>query len=88
LFFPLLLPLVSPLRVIPLDVHLQMVGLYEAGFAVLCGAPVRTVVIVEHCVPLQIIPLGESGTASRDGTLEWSLARVSSLMLRGVGRRG
>jgi hypothetical protein len=64
-------------------VLLQVVGLDVAGLTVLSGAHVRTVVVVEHRVVLQIHLLCESFTAARDIAVEWPLAGVCPL----VGRK-
>jgi hypothetical protein len=88
LLLPLLPPLVGPLGVVSFDVLLQIAGLYVAGLALIGSADVGAVIVVDHCVIVEVVLLRKSGTTARDLTWVRPLARMSPLMLGGVARIG
>jgi hypothetical protein len=72
LFF--LSPLMGLLRVIPLEVCLQIGTMHETGLATLRCTGIGTIVIVDHLVVLQGPPVGKCSPTVRDGALERSLS--------------
>jgi hypothetical protein len=56
---------------------LQLTGMYKSSLAAIGRAHVRTVIVMDHLVVLQMIPLLEFSSAFRDGTFVRTLTRVN-----------
>jgi hypothetical protein len=75
-FFLSLPPLVCSLRMIPLEMHPQILCIHESGTAALGGTGVREIIVVEHLVVLQTLRLDKCSPTVRDSAFVRPFTRV------------
>jgi hypothetical protein len=79
-------PLHPPLGVIPFEMLIQIAGMGEPSIAAFRCADVRTVVVMDHLVPLKVVRRREIGTTLRYIALVRPLTSMCQLMPSGIAR--